>query len=223
MGVDLSIVINARVDSTRVRRKIVRDFCGTTLLDLALERVKDIDVPKYVATCEDEILDIVAKHNGFKILERDALSVKKGTRDQSITFAHYRNVPTSKIMMINSCCPFVEPSTYEGAINEIFKEKHTTLTTVKKINNVFFDSEFCPINAPLREVSTLNNSPIYEMSHLFHIFDKSFFVNNGYFWDYSSGHPFLYEVGAEESLDIDFEMDFEICELMWRKKNETNN
>ena len=221
MGIDLSIVINARVDSTRVYRKIVRDFCGTTLLDLALERVKDIDVPKYVATCEDEIIQIVARHDGFKILDRDPMSVKKGFRDQRITFAHYSNVLTSKIMMVNSCCPFVELSTYKSAIEKMFREKHTTLTTVKRINNIFFDSDFNPINAPLREVSTLNNKPIYEMSHLFHIFDKKFFLDNGYFWDYSSGHPFLYEVKVEESLDIDFEMDFDICETLWRKRNET--
>ena len=221
MDIDLSIVINARVNSTRVPRKVVRDFCGTTLLDLALEKIRNIDLPKYVATCENEIIQIVNRYKEFKILDRKPISVKKGFRDQRITFAHYRNVSTSKIMMINPCCPFVEFYTYKNAIKEMFDNNYVTLTTVKKKNNIFFDSDLRPINAPIREVSTLHNKPIYEMSHLFHIFDKEFFLNNGYFWDYGDNHPFLYEVDVEESLDIDIMIDFNICELIWKKKNDT--
>ena len=214
MAIDISIVINARVNSTRVPKKLIRDFCGTTLLDFILEKVKAIDVPKYVATCEEEIISIVKRHNGFSILDRESLSVQKGFRHQSITFAHYKNVPTDKIMCINPCCPFVDRLTYEIAMEKMLSEKCITLTTVKKLNTVCFDSQFKPVNAAL-QVSTLNNDPIYEMSHLFHIFDKKFFLENGYFWDYSKKHPFLFEVTDDQSLDIDYIMDFNVCEIIW--------
>ena len=162
MGIsDISIVINARVNSTRVPKKLLRDFCGTTLLDLVLDKIKHIGVPKYVATCEEEIKRIVARHDGFEILNREPTSVKKGFRHQSITFAHYKNIKTSKIMSINACCPFVKLYTYENAINKLLNYKYITLTTVKKLNNIFFNKQLQPINVSSFEVSTLKNEEIY--------------------------------------------------------------
>lgn len=218
---DISVVINARVESTRVKHKLIREFNNTNLLSIALDKVSLISIPanKYLATCEKEIIDIYSKgkYNNIKILNRSSESSKKGNRDQRITFAHYKNIPTRYIMSINACFPFTKKETYENIINEFIKhEEWKTLTSVKKKNNLFFDSEFKLIN-PSNSIRTQDNLPVYEMAHVFHIFDRVQFLETGSFWDYSENNPAFYVMKEDEQLlDIDNEREFNICEELYK-------
>ena len=104
----ISIVINARVNSSRVERKLIRPFAGTTLLDIVLSKFCCVtNFPVYLAACEKEILDIYKKYSDkIFLLKRSEKSVKKGLNKHSITFEHYRDIPTKYIMSVNACCPF---------------------------------------------------------------------------------------------------------------------
>lgn len=212
---EISVVVNARVGSSRVPRKLIRDFRGTTLLDVCLSRLSKLTgVTVYVATCEREILDIADKY-AVSILNRDPESVAPGLRDQRITFAHYRDVPTSHIMCLNPCLPFMPVETYQAAISHFLSSPSRTMTSVRAKNNLFFDSEGKILNFTGNMVSTQKQKPIYEMAHAFHMFDKEFFMTTGTFWDYSPGHPELYIVEASESLDVDEPWEFKVCEALY--------
>ncbi len=216
----IASIINARVNSTRVPRKMVRPFAGTTLLDIALEKMQSLRCQKkYLAACEPEILEIASKYDGIEILHRDSNSVAKGKREQSETFAHYKDIDASHLLMINPCFPFANNSTYEFAMTAFYKSSWTTMTSVKRRDNIFFTHDHGLINHT-KDVSTQGQEPIYEMAHMFHIFDLSYFLNEGTFWDYSDGHPGIYEIeDPKQCLDIDTPLEFEMCELLYSSKN----
>ena len=96
----ISIVINARVESSRVDRKMIRPFGGSTLLDVALSKLSKIeDINVYLAAAEDEIFSIHKKYNNINLLKRSLESVSKGWKPHCVTFAHYNNIKTTHIFI----------------------------------------------------------------------------------------------------------------------------
>ena len=96
----ISIVINARLHSTRIRRKMSRDFKGTTLLDITLSKFRYLFGDKYLAFCQsdEEIVEICQKYKSdYKFIFRDEDSVVKGRADQRVSFKHYDQIPTTHI------------------------------------------------------------------------------------------------------------------------------
>ena len=52
------------------------------------------------------------------------------------------------------------------------------------------------------------------------IYNRKFAIENKRYWDLKTIYPFLYKISDdEECLDIDTELDFQICETMWRIRN----
>lgn len=215
---DISIVVNARVNSTRVFHKIIRPFGNTTLLDICLRKISEInEIDKYLACCENEILNILSNYKSIKHLNRSKESVEKGFNKHTITFKHYSKIQTPYIMVINPCLPFVKTETYYKIIDSFINGNYVTYTSIKKCHNIYFDSNLKPINFT-GSISTVDNGTVYALAHVFHIFNKKQFVENGSFWDYSLNNPgfFVIEDGIQ-TLDVDKEIDFEICEELYLK------
>lgn len=218
---DITIVINARVQSTRVPKKIIRPFADTTLLDLALQKLEKINCEhKFLAACEPEIMDIYSKYDdSIGILPRTKESVlpNKHKVDFRIAFKHYELVKTPYILSMNACFPFSSTQTIDEAIAFFITNKSKTLTSVKKTTNIFFDKNLKPINLihPYN-VSSQWNDPVFEMAHMFHIFDKDVFMSTGIFWDYSPNNPDFFEIDNRESYDIDELFQFEMGEALYK-------
>ena len=81
---DILFVIQARLNSQRVPQKMIRDFNGTNLFSIAIDKVLDSKIiPKdnfYVSICEDKLIDI-AESKGVNIYER---SYESANNDNSI-------------------------------------------------------------------------------------------------------------------------------------------
>jgi len=197
---EISIVINARVESTRMNKKLIRKFADTTLIDIALNnlyKIKNIK-NKYIAAVEKNIIDKVLQYNkDIKILNRSIESVKSGSHKSFFkkTFGHYKDIPTKYIMILNPCFPFLEVLTIENALDFFKKNKQIkSMTSVITSENVFFNEYKEPINLHKKDnASTRWNKKIYEMAHMFHIFDKEYFVEKGFLWSYEKNDPYLYD------------------------------
>lgn len=222
----ISSIVNARLESTRLPCKMLQKIKDKTLLEIALDKMiqlEDVEY-KYLAACDPEILEIYKKYEGkIELLKRSQESVQKGKLSQQITFAHYKDIPTDYIFWINACCPFVKVKTYNKAIEE-FKNSFLnpkTMTSIIKRNNIFFDKFLCSINGDIGNVSTQNIDSVYEMAHVFHVFDKNYFVKNGTFWDYSPFNPALFIVEDRiEAMDIDDNLDLMTCQCLAEKRPE---
>jgi len=118
---EISIIINARIQSGRLKNKLIRPFGETCLLRLALERLNQLTFAKHRFLCiaEEELIEYSEALTNIDILWRKKESVSKG--DVGLTvFEHYQKVPTLWFMIMNPSHPFVSIESYRRAY-EIFQ------------------------------------------------------------------------------------------------------
>lgn len=217
---ELSIVINARIKSTRVPNKLLRPFANTTLFEIALKKLSKIDFVNdiYLGIGDKELIDIAENYKRFKILKRDPKSIKKGTHEQKITFEHYNRIKSKYIMVINPCQPLLDLKTLKFAVDFFMKTNFESYTSVIKTSDWIFDSDGNPITNKNHLDVTSNNKAFYKGCHSFHIINKTFFQKNGYMWNFNSNDPALIEIPNENVHDIDDEEDFKYVEFCYKHR-----
>jgi CMP-N-acetylneuraminic acid synthetase len=216
----VAVVINARLESSRLPNKLVLPFSGSSLIEVALAKLSAVRVrEKYLAAYDPEIIELYKKYeNTVGLLRRKKSAVTKGQVPHRVAFAHYEMVEAPYIMVMNPCHPLTTPSTYEMAIDKFGACDAISLTSVVKKINIFFGADGRMINrSDESEVKTHNQSPVFEMAHVFHIFPKDVFLSTGQLWNYTLANPKLYEVTKLEALDVDDQEDFDICESIFRR------
>ena len=217
----IAAVINARLQSTRVPKKVVRPFGDTTLLDIALKKLININADeKYLAACEDEILNIYEPYKqDIGLLPRKPESVKKGENPHMVSFGHYALTKSRWIMIINPCLPLTKIDMYDKSIC-MFKNNESikTATSAIRDNNIYFDSDFQPINLKDKDfISSRNTRPVYKMANAYHIIDRDYFLSTGKFWNYSDNDPLFMEVDPFDCFDVDTEEEFNFCEKLYTR------
>ena len=70
------------------------------------------------------------------------------------------------------------------------------------------------INLQLR---TEKSSPVYEVAHAFHVFNKKYLFQTNSYWSNIKNDPYLYVISDIEALDVDNEEDFIISEAVYKQ------
>lgn len=156
----ISVVINARTQSTRVPQKLTRPFAGTSLIEIALSKLDKMDFFKhrYLAVAEEELVQIGQKYSNVEILKREAGAVAKGVNPLTVTFEHYLRVPSDYIFVFNPCLPCIQISTIKKAFDYFQKTYFTSYTAVISTGDWIFDSEGRPLtNSDPRNATTNKN------------------------------------------------------------------
>ena len=115
---DILFVIQARLNSHRIPQKMIRDFAGTTLSDISLQKVVDAkEVPNnqvYFCVNEPELIDIGRRYP-INIFERsyESANVDCGI---DVLFEWYKELPFKYVIMINACSPFLESKTIDDFV-----------------------------------------------------------------------------------------------------------
>ena len=225
----LLLLSSVRENSSRLPKKMIRPFGETSLFELLLGKFKEIsnttnpfDNIAISVNRNDKRLWHLATSSGLEIIERDNNSIRKGNLKLSEVHNYLINRKETHVMWVNASFPFLEPSTIIKAGN-YFKNNESikSMTVVKKRYNWFWDTVTSkPINnSDYRNVNTQYSPPIYESVHCFHIFNREFMLKNNAYWKLEYLDPFLYEVqDTKEYLDIDNELDFSVCEALWKAK-----
>ena len=93
------------------------------------------------------------------------------------------------------------------------------MTAVIKKNTWFYDNLGLPINDkdPIKQILTQDSSPIYEVVHAFHVFNKEHLFTTDTYWNNRVNDPYLYEIDPIESLDVDNLNDFIISESVYKQ------
>jgi len=214
----VSIVINARLQSSRLPRKLIKPFAGSSLIEIALDKLARIQTShKYLAAYDPEILDLYYPYSDrVSLLRRAPESVKKGMVPHTVAFKHFGDVPDDYILIMNPCHPFVDVSTYDQALEKFIEGDCRTMTSVVCKHNIFFDYEHRVLNSSSdKEIQTHKQFPVYEMAHVFHIIDKQRFLNEGKMWEYGKDDPALFIVNKRTAMDVDDENDFNVCQQLF--------
>ena len=213
----LAGIIHARKDSTRCPNKHLRDLNGTTLIDIALDKLSKLDLDeKYLAVYDEELKDKVI--DGVKILHRDYDSVAPGNCHHSVMYKHLNNVESDFIVNYNPCQPFLQVNKVQRAI-EVFKEcRHDSMITVKKEKNFFWDNILRPVNFKEGDrLSTIDGPHLFVATHSLVCFKKQYMLDNWQYFSNQHNDPFPLEVdwSDKELVDVDTELDFKLVRTLY--------
>ena len=210
----LAGIIHARKNSLRCPNKHLRDLNGTTLIDIALEKLNKLDVDeKYLAVYDQELKDKVI--DGVKILHREYDSVAPGNSPHNVMYKHLENVESDYIVNLNPCQPFLKVEELQQIITLFKYSKFESMITVDKERNFFWDKDRNPINfKPNDRLSTTTGPWVYSATHSLVFYKKQYMLDNWELFPNTKHNPYPFEVSwsEKELLDVDTETDFKIVE-----------
>ena len=221
----------AREKSRRTKNKMTRLFDDTCLYDIylkKLERISKIRNPfskiAIVICRNDAVLWNMSKNSEISTVARSAHSISDNIKGIAEAHHYLDGFDEEYVMFVNGCFPFLKIETIMEAADFFKKQKEIrSLTCARYRHNYFWDAETHePINNKDKQnIHTGSCPPLLESVQCFHICNRKALLENDYLWDFTENNPYLYIVSeGAETLDIDTEFEFEICEALWRKRNE---
>lgn len=130
--VKTGIVIQARMGSTRLSGKILRDLCGKPILYHVVERLKQCKLVDeiIIATSVSKQDDVIAEY-----CEKNSISFFRGSEEDVLSRYYFaaKEYNLETVVRITSDCPLIDPFIVDKLI-QIFNENEYEVVT--NINNV---------------------------------------------------------------------------------------
>jgi len=213
----MRIFVPIKENSNRVPNKNFRIFGDVPLYVHTLSRLKGFDV--HVDTDSSKILDEISKNENLRHVhayERNPSLIGDDISACSlITDFILRESVKGPICQVHVTSPFINPGTLIMA-----KEKlsyHDSVVSCDVIQERLWSSQrgiMYPMNHdPNVLLPTQNLEKIYRENSLFYIFDSDSFMASG---RRVGNNPYFYETEFPESLDIDYEDDWNTCVSVYK-------
>lgn len=227
--------VPCRKGSQRVKQKNIRKFAdiegGLTRIKLQqlvnCERIDKIvvstDDEKVINICE-KVLKGASKPYEIDIRPKE-LATSETSTDELIQYVG-RIIPEGDVLWTHVTSPFINSGIYTDAINVYQKlkeeNKADSLLTVTKHQKYFWDRNGKTINYN-RSVEkwprTQTMAPIYEINSGIFLCDSKIYRELS---DRVGSRPYLYELNGWRSIDVDWEEDFELAQIIWLKKMDSD-
>ncbi len=217
----ISVMINARLQSSRISNKLMRPFAGSTLIEIALEKLNKMDffTHRYLAAADEELKNLLPAYSNVELLERTPESVKPGYGNHKVIYDHYARVDSDYIFWLNPCHPMLSIETVRMAVETFQKSDFNSFTAVVQTRDWIFDEEGAPITNTLSSMlSTSSSRKFFKASHSFHIINKSYFLQNYQYWTMAKNDPALIQVPEAENFDCDTDVQFETAEAVYSRR-----
>lgn len=219
----ISAIVNARLQSSRTKSKMVRPYCGTDLLEIALEKLNGLDFfeHRYLAVAEDELARKVEKYPNVEVLRRKAEAVAPGPHHPLVTFEHYARVPTEYFFVMNPCAAFLSRDTIRKAFDIFQRTEFRSYIAVEQTRDWLFSAsgEALTHKNASGYQNTSDGDYFLRATHAFYIANRDYFTgHNGQLWTLQKDDPHLIPMPSEEAVDVDTDLDFEISEYLYSKK-----
>lgn len=217
---DVCVVIQARLNSERVPKKMTRPFAGTTLTDIGIVNVLNSSViPKenfYLSVYEPELVEIGEKH-GVNIFHR---SEKSAMAENSITdiYEWHDKLDYKYVVLISACTPLLTTETIDNFMRSYLSSSDDGMFAVIAKKQYFWDATGkmispWPEDQKLMNTKTMNVT--YEAAHCLYA-SKLDIVKDGCWMDTKvPPEPALFAVKEEEVFDVDYEWQFKLCEALY--------
>ena len=217
---DILFIVQGRVNSKRVSQKMIRDFCGTTLFYIAIDKVLDSKIiPKenfYVSIYDTELKDI-AKQKGVNIYNRSYESANNDNSLQTI-YEWHDKLPFKYVVKINGCSPLLKTKTIDNFVKQFLEQEEENLFGVIQMNDYFFNKDN-ELVTPWPENQTIMNTKAvestYKAAHCLYASKMDIISENRFMGNFEDGEIKLYVLDELECFDIDYEWEFKVGELLW--------
>lgn len=219
---DITAVIPVRAGSTRIKNKNIRPFANSSLLEIKIAQLKQVEYIKtiVVSSDSDEMLKI-ANNNGVMAKKRPKEFCDEQTRtfNDVVQYIAEKQVESEIMMWVPCVCPMItEQKIAEGIELYMMQQEGkiggSGVCTARLIKEYLYDEQG-PVNFSVDKHVRSQDLPNWH------------YITNGFFiaktqqmidWRFVYGpNPFLFEVNKYEAIDIDDKYDFEIAEMIFNK------
>jgi len=219
---DVAVILQARMNSQRVPRKMLRPFADSTLFEVAINKLlKSSILPKeniYVSVYEDELKEVATKY-GLNIYHRSEESANNDNSLQKI-YEWHDKLPFKYVIKVNGCSPLLKPETIDGFISTFLQQEEENLFGVIPLKDYFWNKEG-KLVTPWPEDQTIMNTKAvevtYKAAHVLYASRLDLISKNMFMGDFQSeGGIKLYPMEELECFDIDYEWQFTLGESLYK-------
>lgn len=215
----IKAMIAARSGSVRVQNKNIRPFAGTTLLEIKiqqLQKIRGLD-GIVVNSNDDEILKTASRY-AVEVVRRDQ---KYATNDVSMSDVYVNmaeNFSADIVMYSNVTNPMFESLSIENMIR-VFRDGGE----FDSVNSVHAIKEFLWLDGkainydPKKQPRSQDLPNILAINFAISLITRENMIKHR---NVVGQKPLLYEVSETEATDIDTQLDFDVAELLYRRRLE---
>jgi CMP-N-acetylneuraminic acid synthetase len=216
---DVCVIIQARLSSERIPNKMIRDFNGTNLFDLSIDKVlKSKIIPEknfFVSVYEEELKDI-AKNKGVQIYERSKESALfDGDGHISIMYDWWNKLPFKYIVLVSACLPFLKVETIDDFFKGYLNINKNGMFAVIEKGTYYWDNNKKLITTNFEKSGNMNTKIVettYEAAHCLYAGKMELIGDGIWMGDFKKGEVELFPINEEECFDIDNEWQFKIIQ-----------
>ncbi len=209
--------------SERVPDKNMRDFAGCPLYHAIVDELlksKYIDIIIIDTDSERIKYDVLNCYNNrVIILDRPEQLCGDFVSMNDIINFDIGLFDNSYFLQTHSTNPLLTYQTIDEGILCYMQNlyKYDSLFSVTRLQTRLYDKQVCPVNHnPDELIRTQDLNPLFEENSNFYIFSKESFKKAGN--NRIGLNPQMFEMNKLESIDIDEMEDFELAELLYKKR-----
>lgn len=219
---DVCILVQARLGSQRVPGKMLRQFAGTTLVDILFKKLKTSTIISqeniYFSAYEQELKDIATKHS-INIFNRSKRSAFSEGEPLSEIYEWYNQLPFKYVVLVSACNPLLKIETIDNFIQSFINSDKEGGFAVFEKKTYYWDKKGTPITnwGGATIMNTKLVEPIYEAAHCLYA-SRMDIIGDGYWMDVNSPpQPELFVMDELEAFDIDYEWQFNLGEKLYKE------
>ena len=220
---DILFVCQARLESQRVPRKMIKPFAGTNLIEILINKIKQSKVIPidnfYLSVHDQELIDIANKHNinFYKRSKESALA----ENSIPLIYEWHDKLPYKYIILLSACNPLLSIDTIDNFVNSYIKSNKGGMFGVIGKKQYFWDEKgkmISPWPTHQKIMNTKTMGITYEAAHCLYASEMSI-IKEGYWMDNKlPPEPELFVIDSElEIFDIDYEWQFKIGEKLYKE------
>jgi CMP-N-acetylneuraminic acid synthetase len=218
---DILFITQARLESQRVPKKMIRPFCGSNLLEILIDKIKTSNVIPiqnfYLSVCDEELVNI-AKNNGVKYFQRSRESAL-AENSVPLIYEWHDKLDYKYICLLSACNPLLKIETIDSFVREYMDSDKDGMFGVIAKKQYFWDEDrnmvsHWPEGQKIMNTKTMTTT--YEAAHCLYS-SRMDIIKDGYWMDNNlPPKPELFVIENElEVFDIDYEWQFQAAEKLY--------
>jgi len=220
---EIAFVVQARLGSQRVPRKMIKTFSGTTLMDIIIKKMRTSSyIPYeqfYVSAYEEELKSICKKYDA-NIFHRSEESANSEGTPMTQMYEWWNKLPYKYCILINACAPFLNVETIEDFTKAYLETEADGLFGVIEKKNYFWNQEGALVTPWPKGQAVMNTKFVEKTNEAAHCLyaGRMDRIGDGiWMGDFSVQNDIsLFPMQEREVLDIDYDWEFEMCELLYK-------
>ena len=219
---DVALVVQMRLNSSRIHQKMIKPFADTTLADILLTKLsKSKSIPKeniYISVHEEELISVVEKY-GFNIYHRsyESANAESGA---PLILEWWDKIPHKYVVTVSPCNPLLKIETIDKFYEEYLYSNRDGAFAVFEKHQYYWDGDGNMIQNYNPTDSVFNTkfvNPLYEAAHCLYA-SRLDIIGEGYFMDTKfPPNVELVTMNELEAFDIDYEWQFNLGEVLYKE------